>query len=181
MLQHLGATELAKALGVSRQSVYRAEKYGRIKRESSGLFDLEKVRRDWSNNTNPKINGASWYLSEGQGKPESEHPALSYLQAVWAHSLNGMAQVLRDVGGLSPKTAYQCVAIMFLIQWEVLAEANNIPESQRSIQFTGAMKDLINLKCRKGLEKWLDAQPAINWEGKPKERIVKGGSSHAKR
>jgi hypothetical protein len=43
--------ELARQLGVSDTAVRRAEKAGRIKRESDGSWDLTKVRAAWLDNT----------------------------------------------------------------------------------------------------------------------------------
>lgn len=174
MLQHLGATELAESLGVSRQSVYRAEKYGRIKRESSGLFDLEKVRRDWSSNTDLKMNGASRCLSEGQDEREpSEHPAFEQLQATWNNTLGAMALCLRDLGQLDSQATLRILGVLFLFQWKALSDHLEIPDDQ-PFKFRGSMLKLVSAKGPKDLVKWLDSQPVIDWEGKQKERVVNG-------
>jgi hypothetical protein len=43
--------ELARQVGVSEAAVRRAEKAGRIKRESDGSWDLARVKAGWSRNT----------------------------------------------------------------------------------------------------------------------------------
>jgi hypothetical protein len=43
--------ELARQLGVSETAVRRAEKAGRIRRETDGAWDLAKVKAAWSDNT----------------------------------------------------------------------------------------------------------------------------------
>jgi hypothetical protein len=45
--------ELARQIGVSETAVRRAEKAGRIKRESDGSWDPAKVKAAWSDNTDP--------------------------------------------------------------------------------------------------------------------------------
>lgn len=162
---NLGATELAKALGVSRQSVYRSEKAGRIKRKSNGLFDLAKVRTDWVNSTGLKMNGSSRMLSEPKCESEpSEHPALTFFQSLWGASLRTMALCLRDKGQLSAPDCFDCLSVLFFVQWEIISQDLELPEGHL-MKFTGPMEKLITLDGKGTLEKWLDDQPHMNWEG----------------
>ncbi|MDR4485309.1 MAG: hypothetical protein R3B95_19260 [Nitrospirales bacterium] len=193
----VGVTALSRLLGCSRQSIYRSEKDGRISRESDGFFDPSRVRRDWVNRTRMKIDSHSTRMSGQDSQRDqvlSESKAIAFiqlLQGVWAHSLNGMAQVLRDVGGLSPKIAYKCLGTQFLLQWNLLSEFAGLDWDSHAIEMTGDMQRLLSASGLKSLEQWLAKQPPIEWdkEDKPKERIVngksltafnKGGSRHAK-
>ena len=74
--QDLGVVGLAKALGVSRQSVYDAEKSGRIEREVSGKFNVAKARAAWERQA-PKIDNFARREAKKPVEPErpTKHPS----------------------------------------------------------------------------------------------------------
>ena len=53
-IRYGGAKQLADALGVTRQAVYKAEKTGRIARSANGMFDLDACAIQWARNTDPE-------------------------------------------------------------------------------------------------------------------------------
>jgi hypothetical protein len=60
--------ELARRIGVSETAVRRAEKAGRIGRETDGSWDLTKVQAAWSSNTDP----SQQRRSPGPGQPRTQ-------------------------------------------------------------------------------------------------------------
>ncbi|MCA9469557.1 MAG: hypothetical protein KC643_29505 [Nitrospira sp.] len=167
-MEHLSVTELAKALGVSRQSIYRAERAGKIKREPGGSFDLTKVRKAWLETSELKFGSIhSRITRELEGENPQCHSGLDLLQAVWSVTLRASAMALRDLGGLSPKVAIKCLGVLFLLQWHVLGESLRIPENQE-LEFSGDLAKLLNARDQKSLEAWLNQEPSIDWTGEKK-------------
>lgn len=164
----MGATELAKALGVSRQSVYRAERAGKINREPGGSFDFAKVRRAWLETSELKMGSIhSRITRELEAENPQCHSGLDLLQATWSVTLRAMAMALRDLGGLSPEKTFQTLSTMFLIQWSAVGQIAGIPEGE-PLEFTGNLAMLLNTTDQKTLEAWLSKEPTIDWTGKKK-------------
>ena len=63
------ASEVAKALGVTRQAVNKRAKKGSITREPDGTFDLEKVRAQWNKNADYHQQARS-VQQKGERQPE---------------------------------------------------------------------------------------------------------------
>ena len=167
-MEHLSVTELAKAMGVSRQSVYRAERAGKIKREPGGSFHFATVRRAWLEASELKMGSIhSRITRELEGENPRSHVVLDLLQAVWSVTLRGMAMALRDLGGLSPEKAFQTLSTMFFIQWAALGQLAGIPEEQ-PLEFTGDLAKLLNARDQKTLEDWLKKEPSIDWTSQKK-------------
>ena len=67
--------ELARQLGVSETAVRRAERAGRISRETDGAWDLAKVKAAWAGNTDPaQQRGEPAPGMEAQGGPRAVKP-----------------------------------------------------------------------------------------------------------
>ena len=167
-MEHLSVTELAKALGVSRQSVYRAERAGKIKREPGGSFHFATVRRAWLETSELKMGSIHTRIArELEGENPRSHVGLDLLQAVWGVTLKASALALRDLGGLSPEKAFQTLATMFFIQWSAVGQLAGIPEEQ-PLEFTGDLAKLLNARDQKALEDWLNKEPSIDWTSQKK-------------
>jgi hypothetical protein len=82
--------ELARQLGVSETAVRRAERAGRIRRETDGSWDLAKVKAAWSDNTD-----------QAQQRPprqRSHKPRRAALKPVPEAALGAVRDTLREHG-----------------------------------------------------------------------------------
>ena len=82
--------ELARQLGVSETAVRRAERAGRIRRESDGSWDLAKVQAAWSDNTD-----------QAQQRPperQRERPRRAALKPVPEAAVGAVRDTLREHG-----------------------------------------------------------------------------------
>jgi DNA-binding Lrp family transcriptional regulator len=82
--------ELARQLGVSETAVRRAERAGRIKRESDGSWDPARVKAAWSDNTD-----------QAQQRPprqRSDRPRRAALKAVPETAIGAVRDTLREHG-----------------------------------------------------------------------------------
>jgi DNA-binding Lrp family transcriptional regulator len=82
--------ELARQLGVSETAVRRAERAGRIKRESDGSWDAARVKAAWSDNTD-----------QAQQRPprqRSDGPRRATLKPVPEAALGAVRDTLREHG-----------------------------------------------------------------------------------
>ena len=171
----LGPTQLSKYLGISRQSIYRAEKSGHITRGSDGKFDPEQVRQDWRESTPLKMGGIHSRLKDAPAEPDltTPHPALDILQQAWGISLRSMALCLRELDTFDEKDRhFGCLSIMFLLQWRIVGEELGYPWDQweSQLKMTGDMATLIR-EGRKGvkagaieLEEWLKKESRIDFQ-----------------
>src|SRR5919106_2962178 len=82
--------ELARQIGVSEMAVRRAERAGRIRRETDGSWDLAKVKAAWSDNTD-----------QAQQRPprqRSDRPRWATLKPVPEAALGAVRETLREHG-----------------------------------------------------------------------------------
>ena len=165
---HLGVTQLAKALGVSRQSVYRAEGSGHIVREADGKFDLERARADWLKRSRMQMGGIHSRMNEGPlaQDPHRQHPVLTIMQQTWARSLRSMALCLRELETFpESERHFVCLASMFLLQWRIVGNDLGPPWDQweeSPLEMTGDMCTLIQPGGGEELERWLKKQERLN-------------------
>jgi hypothetical protein len=85
--------ELARQLGVSETAVRRAERAGRIRRETDGSWDPAKVKAAWSDNTDQ----AQQRPTPGV-KPRTPKPARATLTPVSEAALGAVRETLREHG-----------------------------------------------------------------------------------
>ncbi len=67
----IGATELARVLGISRERVYQLTRSGKISREKDGKYDVAAVRSALRSNLDTRQNAPS----RGEKRPSTESPA----------------------------------------------------------------------------------------------------------
>jgi hypothetical protein len=82
--------ELARQLGISETAVRRAEKAGRIRRERDGLWNAEKVKAAWADNTD-----------QAQQRPPreaTERPRRTSLKPVPEAAVGAVRETLREHG-----------------------------------------------------------------------------------
>jgi hypothetical protein len=70
--------ELARQLGVSETAVRRAEKAGRIGRETDGAWDLAKVRAAWAGNTDPAQQRGEPTAASGESQAREARSCLGH-------------------------------------------------------------------------------------------------------
>lgn len=170
----LGPTKLAKHFGVSRQSIYRAERAEHIRRGEDGKFNVAEARRDWLDSTPLAMGGIHSRLKDEPSEPHppAEHPFLTALQQAWGMSLRSMALCLRELDTFKDEERhFACLSIMFLLQWKIVSGELGAPWGDSwddSLTFSGDMALLIR-EGKKGvkagsveLEAWLKKQPRIS-------------------
>ena len=109
-----GPSELSRILGISRQSIYRAELNNYIHREDDGKFDVEQTRRDWLDATPFSMGGIHDRISDDTGHAP-QHRALSNLMDIWALSLKSMSLILREIQTFDEKDRhFQTLSLLFL-------------------------------------------------------------------
>jgi hypothetical protein len=96
MMNH---TELAKALGISREMVHRHVKAGRLSQESGGGFDADKARAQLSANVRKK-NGGSPRKSEPTVREARESGGPNLAKAQLAHELVRVRKASLELGQL---------------------------------------------------------------------------------
>jgi hypothetical protein len=80
--------ELARRIGVSETAVRRAEKAGRIRRETDGSWDLAKVKAAWASTTDPS-----------QRRPQRKvRPARARMKSVPDAAVGAVRETLRESG-----------------------------------------------------------------------------------
>jgi hypothetical protein len=94
MMNH---TELAKALGISREMVHRHVKTGRLTPESGGGFDPDKAKAQLAANVKQKHGGSPRKSDGGKGEPP-KGPTLAKAQL--AHELVKVKKASLEVGQL---------------------------------------------------------------------------------
>jgi hypothetical protein len=85
--------ELARHLGVSETAVRRAERAGRICRETDGAWDLAKVRAAWAGNTDP-----AQQRGEPSGGNGSRKAARRTMKPVPEAAVGAVRDTLREQG-----------------------------------------------------------------------------------
>jgi len=151
----VGVRELAKEMGVSENSVRKAEKYGRIKRHENGKFDLVQTKRDWANNTHPSKGGKR---QEPTDPPHIKHkPLIDFWLRLFNDTSGPIALLLKEETNLDPKAIWDLLAVSFLIQWEIVArmfaDGGELP-----LELSGVAEMLATDEGQRQLEEWLERQ-----------------------
>ncbi len=151
--EYVGPAQLARALGIARQTVNKAESMGKITRSPNGKFDLEQTRRDWIESTHPLRVKVKEPGPAGRLQAEN-FPLVEFWIKLFNDSAGPVATLLKRESSLTPKEVWHFMALSFLIQWEIVA-GMIADGGELTLELVGAAKLLGTVEGQKQLEEWL--------------------------
>jgi hypothetical protein len=157
----MNRTELAEALGLSRQMLNRHQKAGRIKPEPDGTFDLEKIKAQLAANVKKQQSGSRRKPFSVMADPVVSSEAGTLAEAQLAHEKARAKKAQLLVGQLEEKLIDSRQAEL---AWSGhIAEARNrllTIEGAARVRFGDEIGNWLHTEIRRALAELSEYQPA---------------------